>query len=255
MRIVLVSLFAVFPMLATAAGPEPKNDEQKTLYAIGLAISQNLETFNLTEAELEMVKSGLTDGVLKKTPQADLQTYGPRIGELQQARLQQTAEKEKAAGKQFAEKAAAEKDSKKTASGLVYTQTQEGKGASPKATDNVKVHYEGKLTNGNVFDSSVKRGEPVTFGLNQVIPCWTEGLQMMKVGGKARLTCPSDIAYGDMGRPPRIPPGATLVFDVELIDIVASADTTQQKPQQKPKQSKPQAKPKAQPQQQQPAKQ
>lgn len=243
MRIVLAALLAVAPLAACAA--EPKTDEQKTLYAIGLAISQNLETFALTEAELDMVKAGLTDGTLKKTPQVDLQTFGPKIGELQQARLAVVAEKEKAAGKTYAEKAAGEKDSKKTDSGLVYTPTKEGTGAAPKATDQVKVHYEGKLTNGNVFDSSVKRGEPVTFALNQVIPCWTEGLQLMKVGGKATLVCPSSIAYGDMGRPPRIPPGATLVFDVELIEIVPQQPA---KPAQKPKQpAKPAqpAKPKA----------
>jgi len=84
----------------------------------------------------------------------------------------------------------------------------------------VKVHYTGKLTDGTVFDSSVQRGEPATFPLNGVIKCWTEGVQKMKVGGKATLTCPSDIAYGDQGRPPTIKPGATLVFDVELIEIV-----------------------------------
>jgi len=94
-----------------------------------------------------------------------------------------------------------------------------GDGPSPQATDKVKVNYEGKLTNGTVFDSSYKRGQPAEFGLNQVIKCWTEGVAKMKVGEKARLVCPSDIAYGDHGHPPTIPGGATLVFEIELLGI------------------------------------
>ena len=94
-----------------------------------------------------------------------------------------------------------------------------GKGASPSATDTVKVHYRGTLTDGKEFDSSIARGEPVEFKLNEVIPCWTEGVQTMKVGEKAQLVCPSDIAYRDQGRPPVIPGGATLVFEVELLGI------------------------------------
>jgi len=107
-----------------------------------------------------------------------------------------------------------------TTSGMVIKQTKPGTGASPKAEDQVKVHYEGRLIDGNVFDSSIARGEPATFPLNQVIACWTEGVQTMKVGGKAQLVCPANLAYGDRGQPPNILPGATLVFDVELLDIV-----------------------------------
>ena len=104
----------------------------------------------------------------------------------------------------------------------MYQELKAGTGESPKATDKVKVHYKGTLTNGTVFDSSIDRGQPATFGLNQVIKCWTEGVQLMKVGGKAKLVCPSDIAYGDPGHPPTIPPGSTLVFEVELLEIVSS---------------------------------
>ena len=222
MRIVIV-LFSAIAMFATAvhaAGPEPKTEEQKTLYAIGLAISHNLTSFNLTPAELDMVKAGLSDGVLKHKPKVELQTYIPKVQELQQTRLAAIADKEKQAGKTFADKAAAGKGATKTASGLVITPIKAGTGATPAATDTVKVHYQGTLTDGTKFDSSVERGEPATFPLNQVIPCWTEGLQQMKVGGKAKLVCPSDVAYGDRGRPPKILPGATLVFEVELLDIV-----------------------------------
>ena len=130
------------------------------------------------------------------------------------------AEKEKKAGAAFLAKAAAEPGVKKTASGAIVKTVKEGNGPSPAATDKVKVHYHGTLVDGTVFDSSVKRGQPVTFPLGNVIKCWTEGLQQMKVGGKSRLICPADIAYGERGSPPIIRPGATLIFEVELLEIV-----------------------------------
>ncbi len=106
-----------------------------------------------------------------------------------------------------------------TSSGLVYSTLTEGTGASPAASDTVKVHYRGTLPDGTEFDSSYKRGQPASFALNSVIPCWTEGVQRMKVGGKAKLTCPAQIAYGSRGAAGVIPPNATLFFDIELIEI------------------------------------
>ena len=215
----LVVVFAAVTV-AAAAGPEPTTDEQKVLYALGLFVSQSLTTFTLTEAELEMVKSGFTDGVLHKPPKVDVQAYGPKLQEFQRTRMTAIAAEEKKAGQAFLEKAAAEAGATKTASGLVIKTIKPGTGASPKAADKVKVHYQGMLTDGTVFDSSFQRGEPVTFPLSGVIRCWSEGLQLMKVGGKGRLVCPADLAYGERGAPPRIKPGATLVFEVELLDIV-----------------------------------
>jgi FKBP-type peptidyl-prolyl cis-trans isomerase FkpA len=115
--------------------------------------------------------------------------------------------------------AAKEKGAVKTGSGLVYLSVKEGTGPSPTARDTVKVHYEGKLPDGKIFDSSYQRGEPIEFPLSGVIPCWTEGVQKMKVGGVAKLTCPSAIAYGPRGMPPVIPPYATLIFKVELLGV------------------------------------
>ena len=114
---------------------------------------------------------------------------------------------------------AAEPKEEKTTSGIAITTLKEGTGANPKASDTVKVHYRGTLENGNEFDSSYKRGQPATFPLNRVIPCWTEGVQKIKVGGKARLVCPPNLAYGNQNVP-GIPPGSTLIFEVELLDIV-----------------------------------
>jgi FKBP-type peptidyl-prolyl cis-trans isomerase FkpA/FKBP-type peptidyl-prolyl cis-trans isomerase FklB len=166
-----------------------------------------------------MVEAGLADGVLNRKRKVDLQAYLPKIQELQQTRLALAAEAEKKASKTYLDKAAKDKGVTKTASGMLYSTIKAGAGASPKAADTVTVHYHGTLTNGAVFDSSVQRGQPASFPLGQVIPCWTEGLQRMKVGEKGRLVCPSDLAYGDRGRPPQIPPGATLIFEVELLDI------------------------------------
>ncbi len=205
---------------AAVHAADPANDEQKTLYAIGVAVSQSVGGLALTESELEMVKAGMTDAALSRPLKVDMQAYGPKMQQFAQSRASIGAEKEKKAGAAFLAKATAEAGARKTASGAIVKEMKAGTGPTPKATDTVKVHYHGTLLDGTVFDSSVQRGQPATFPLNGVIKCWTEGVQEIKVGGKARLVCPADIAYGDRGSPPKIKPGATLVFEVELLEIV-----------------------------------
>lgn len=123
-------------------------------------------------------------------------------------------------GEEFAAKAAKEKGAVKTASGLVYRSLSEGTGQQPARSSTVRVNYRGTFIDGKEFDASAKHGGPATFPLDRVIPCWTEGVAMMKVGGKARLVCPPAIAYGARGAPGAIPPHATLVFEVELLGVV-----------------------------------
>ncbi len=212
------------PAAPPAQAPAPKKlDESKTLYGLGLAIARSLDTFSLSPAELDHVISGIKDGVAGKPKMVLDQNVQQSVSELARERAPKAAEKaaakEKAAGAPYLAKMAKEPGAKKTASGAIVIPEKEGTGATPAATDKVKVNYTGKLVNGNVFDSSVGRG-PAEFALNQVVKCWTEALQTMKVGGKAKVVCPSDIAYGAQGHPPVIPGNAVLTFDVELLDIV-----------------------------------
>jgi FKBP-type peptidyl-prolyl cis-trans isomerase FkpA len=198
-----------------------ETDEQKTLYALGLIIGQRtgISNLKLSESDLKYVKAGFSDAAQGVKPRVELEQYGPKVNQLTHKRATARAEGEKKKGEEFAAKAAKEPGAEQTASGLVYKELTPGKGDQPKATDVVKVNYKGTLIDGTEFDSSYKRGQPVEFPLQSVIPCWTEGVQKMKVGGKAKLVCPSKIAYGDNGRPPTIPGGATLVFEIELLDI------------------------------------
>jgi FKBP-type peptidyl-prolyl cis-trans isomerase FkpA len=202
-------------------GANPQTDEQKTFYALGLSLGRQIQVFDMTPEELEYVKGGLTASVTNQKPVVDIQTYGPKLSELARERSTARATKEKEKSTAFLDEKAKESGAVRTESGLIYKSTQEGTGASPGPTDVVKVHYKGTLPDGTEFDSSFKRNEPAQFPLNGVIRCWTEGLQKMKVGGKAQLVCPSELAYGDRGTP-GIPGGSALVFEVELLDVQKS---------------------------------
>jgi FKBP-type peptidyl-prolyl cis-trans isomerase len=197
---------------------KPETEEQKTVYAIGVALAQSLQPYYLTPDEVKLVEQGLVDGLANK-PQVELKDYRPKLQQLAQDRAKTAAEAEKKDAQGFLDKMAKEKGAQKSESGLIFFEEAPGNGPSPKATDTVKVHYHGTLRDGTVFDSSKERGTPATFPLNRVIPCWTEAVQKMKVGGKAKIVCPSSIAYGDRGAPPKIKPGAPLIFEVELLGI------------------------------------
>jgi len=215
---------------AASASPAPTGvagmtDDQKTLYTMGFIAGGNFAQFKLSSEEFVVFSKGLEAASLGKKPELDLAAFQPRIEPFLQAKVAQArvanvgvAQARKTADAAFVAKAAAEPGALKLESGAVVMTLTPGKGDSPKPTSTVKVHYEGKLTDGTVFDSSIQRGQPVEFPLNGVIPCWTQGVAKMKLGEKARLTCPSDTAYGDQGQGP-IPPGATLIFEVQLLSI------------------------------------
>src|SRR5215831_6372727 len=205
--------------LSQTPGPQLQTDDQKTFYALGLILGRNVAPFKLTAEELAIVQAGLRDAVTDAKPQVDLNTYGPKVNDLAQKRAAAQAEDEKKKGTEFLDGVAKQQGATKTPSGIVMRVIKPGEGDSPAATDVVKVHYEGKLPDGTIFDSSIQRGQPAEFPLNRVIPCWTEALQKMKKGEKAQIVCPAAVAYGDRGSPPLISPGATLSFEVELLDF------------------------------------
>lgn len=209
------------PLAAKAPAVAPLvTDEAKTLYALGLSIYRSLGQFDLSPADLEIVQRAIRDAALKQ-PAVELNEWGPKLQTLGQARQARVAEREKAGSVAYLAKAATEAGAIKTDSGLILTELKAGDGPSPTAADTVKVHYRGTLVDGTEFDSSYKRNEPAQFPLGNVIPCWTEGVQKMRVGGKAKLVCPSGLAYGDSGRP-SIPGGATLLFEIELLEIIST---------------------------------
>jgi FKBP-type peptidyl-prolyl cis-trans isomerase FkpA len=214
--LLLLALSATPAAPAPAKAPELKTEREKTLYALGVAASDSFKVFNLKPEELAVVQRGLSDSVLNRKIQVDMSVYRTKVNELAATAY---SDRSRAALVHFGK----EKGAVRSPSGLIYIPAVEGTGASPAATDRVKVEYEGKLPDGAIFDSSRKQGGAVLAPLADAIPCWKEGLQKMKVGGKARIVCPASIAYGDTGKPPSVPPKSTIIFDVELLAVEPAA--------------------------------
>ena len=197
----------------------PETEDQKILNALGQALAQSVGDAGFSVEELAFVQRGLSDAVLGEDALVELPEYGPKIQAFMEARTAGAAEDELAQATAFVEEQASLEGAVRTESGIVIQEVTAGTGPSPTPEDTVQVHYHGTLRDGTVFDSSVDRGEPATFPLAGVIPCWTEGLQQIGVGGTSRLVCPPDLAYGPQG-PPGIPGNSALVFEVELLDIL-----------------------------------
>lgn len=227
-RLIALGLFAglVTAGAAAAAEPELKTDDDKAIYALGafLAARGQLNAFALSPNELAIIQLGVSDEANEKPLKVDLEKYMQNIQTFAAKRMPAAADAraivEKKKGKAFLDPIAAKPGLKKTASGAIMEIVTEGKGASPVVADTVKANYTGALVNGKVFDSSAKSGGPATFRVGQTVKCWQEALEYMKVGGKAKVYCPPETGYGDVWHGIEIPPGSTLVFDIELVEIV-----------------------------------
>ena len=215
------ALAIALTLIVSNAAAADMTEHQKVLYAVGQVLADQVGVFALSPEELKSVQQGLHDGVTGARSAVEMSVYGPKIKPLAAERAAATAKKSEAQGQALIARAAAEKGATKGAGGIIFRSLHEGSGASPKAEDTVSVNYRGTLPDGKEFDSSYKRGKPADLPLNGVIKCWSAGLQMMKVGGKAKLTCPPQTAYGTHGAGGVIPPNATLTFEVELLGIKA----------------------------------
>ena len=207
--------------MALAQG-SAETDDEKAFYAIGASLANQVQMLKpLSEREMDLILEGLRDAANDRVDPSDIVGKRSQIRNLIQARQERALEFEKEASAAFLASELKKPGARRTESGLIYREIMPGVGISPSATDKVRVHYHGTLRDGTVFDSSVDRDEPAEFPLNRVIACWTEGVAMIKTGGKSQLVCPSEIAYGDRrSGGGRIPPGAALSFEVELLEIV-----------------------------------
>ncbi|MBI5624457.1 MAG: FKBP-type peptidyl-prolyl cis-trans isomerase [Elusimicrobia bacterium] len=202
--------------------PALATEEQKTLYALGVAMGTAVANFSLTPAETEFVLMGVKDSIAVRKPQVEMAVYGPQIAKLEAGRTTAKLAEQRKKASAFLEKAAKEPGVVALDQGVLYTELAAGSGPTPSSSDTFRAHYRGTLVDGTPFSSSHDAGEPYQGDMaSGSIPCWRTALLKMKVGGKARLVCPSETAYGDHGRPPRIPGGAALIFEVELLGLGA----------------------------------
>jgi FKBP-type peptidyl-prolyl cis-trans isomerase FkpA len=227
-RIVLSTIFMALVLSGckkggSGASVDLKTEDDKTFYTVGAMFGGRLANLSLNEQELNALAAGLRDAANGTKPKVKIADYQKKVQEVFRGRISKNTDKIKTTGNDFMANFLKEPGVQKTASGLAYKIEKPGAGAKPNATDTVEVHYHGTLIDGTVFDSSVDRGKKVSFPLNRVIKGWTEGLQLIKEGGKVKLVIPSELAYGDHGAPPKIPGGSTLVFEVELFKVSKTA--------------------------------
>lgn len=223
-KLMFVIFFAL--LFISACSQEPKTDEQKAFYSLGAQLSKQVSIFELTPEEMKYVQQGMSDASAGKKLAVDPDAGIMKLTEMARSRMAKAAEKQKELSKPYLEKAAKEQGAQKTASGLIYKEIKAGTGTQPKAADVIKFNYTGTFINGKQFDSSAQYGKPVEVpfvALGRVMPWLVEGIGMMKAGGKAKLVCPAELAFGEKGYPPLIPGNATLIYEVELLDVKVGA--------------------------------
>ena len=222
-----IKWFAVALLLFGVAGAtyaeqaKIETEDDRTLYAFGMMIAARMPKFNPTPEQIDMIMAGLKDGLQGKEPRVELADYAEKMDPFFQKRMAEASAAEMEAGARFRAEMAEQAGAVTSDTGVIYIELEAGSGEQPTDGDSVKVLYEGTLRDGTVFDSSIARGEPATFQVDAVVPCFAEGLKKMKAGGKATLVCPPEQAYGNRGTP-RIPPGATISFEVQLLEVTGS---------------------------------
>jgi FKBP-type peptidyl-prolyl cis-trans isomerase FkpA len=221
-RIFIATLILLMALPAYAAKKKPVNkpltEEQKAFYAVGLVLARQLEVFDITPTELRMVKRGLNDATRGRKQKVDFAVYSKKSQELAIVRRDAHGKKLADEVPVFMAHEEAREGAIKTASGMIFQSIKDGEGTSPSPTDNIKVHYRSTLIDGKEMASTYKAGQPDELVLNEFMKCLSEGVQLMKPGGKARMICPPELALGKEGEGV-IPPNATLVFDVELLEV------------------------------------
>jgi FKBP-type peptidyl-prolyl cis-trans isomerase FkpA len=233
-RLCITSVFAVAAarpaqlgpraaLLSLRGGARLASDDDRALYALGCNVGRQVGDLDCFHAqEIDTILLGIRDTLARSDLEVNVAEHMPRAMELFKERQDAFLEKVVASSTEVLTAAAAESNAITTESGLVVKHLSDGKGKSPTPTSTVKVHYTGTLPDGKVFDSSITRGEPIEFKLGDVVQGWQEGLQLMKVGGKAVLTIPADLGYGEQGKS-IIPPKSALIFEVELLEIIGDA--------------------------------
>lgn len=198
-----------------AADPKIETDEEKTVYLIGVLMTKQLEMLSLSDKEMAIIAKALQDTHNGTEMQLDPEEFGPKLRIFQEERAKLRFDLEQKESATYIAERSKIAGAKVTDSGLIYTELEAGSGPQPNPNSKVRVTYEGRLRDGTVFDARTAE-----FKLDSVVRCWGEGVAMIKAGGKATLVCPSEIAYGERGMPPVIPPGAVLTFDIELHEIL-----------------------------------
>jgi len=203
-----------------AATAEPTTERQKILYTMGAKLGLPVSSLDLTEEDLVWIRQGLTDSAAGRALRVSPDALAPQLSEFTQRRLAEVAAAQKEKDSPVVRREAARPGAVPHPTGLLYRETKAGTKPGPGKTGKVFVAFTGTLTDGTVFDTSTPLGRPVVFSLEKVIPCWQNALPLMKAGGKARIVCPPELAWGDVGHPPLVKPGATVIYDVELVDVL-----------------------------------
>lgn len=217
--LIISAVFLTNIAFGQSESPELETEQDKLLYFMGIQLGESLMPLRLNNEEFQLVMRGTRDAVQGNTVEVDPRVYGPRLAQFGEERHIALLADERPKATEYLARMAAEDGAQTMESGMIFLPLKAGTGTTPAASSLIELNFSGTLRDGTVFDSSFDRGQPIQVPLDKVIPCWQEGFVMIKVGGKARLTCPAELAYQDRGVG-NIPPGAAITFEVELLKII-----------------------------------